>query len=311
MQRLVTKKLYEWKDSAFRKPLILRGVRQVGKTWLMMDFAKKAFPDKFLYLNFDSDERLGELFSQTKDPDEILKTLSFIFGKNIEDGSLLILDEIQACPDVIHSLKYFQEKRPGLYVLSAGSLLGLSLAKPRSYPVGKVEFLDIEPMTFKEFLMADSETVGLANFLDECGEIKQIPDIIFDSMVEALKKYEIIGGMPEPVSAWCLNTNISEVRKIQQDILTTYIEDVRSHASSVDAPKILRIWQTLPQILSREQKRFQYSIIEPRSNARKYGDALQWLIDSRLVRVVHRINGFGVPISVSPIRPCCPSVPCP
>lgn len=145
--------------------------------------------------------------------------------------------------------------------------------------------------------MADNETVGLANFLDECGEIKQIPDIIFDSMVEALKKYEIIGGMPEPVSAWCLNTNISEVRKIQQDILTTYIEDVRSHASSVDAPKILRIWQTLPQILSREQKRFQYSIIEPRSNARKYGDALQWLIDSRLVRVVHRINGFGVPIS--------------
>lgn len=143
MQRLVTKKLYEWKDSAFRKPLILRGVRQVGKTWLMMDFAKKTFPDKFLYLNFDSDERLGELFSQTKDPDEILKTLSFIFGKNIEDGSLLILDEIQACPDAIHSLKYFQEKRPGLYVLSAGSLLGLSLAKPRSYPVGKVEFLDI------------------------------------------------------------------------------------------------------------------------------------------------------------------------
>ena len=181
--------------------------------------------------------------------------------------------------------------------MSAGSLVGLSLAKPRSYPVGKVEFLDIEPMTFKEFLMADNETVGLANFLDECGEIKQIPDIIFDSMVEALKKYEIIGGMPEPVSAWCLNTNISEVRKIQQDILTTYIEDVRSHATSVDAPKILRIWQTLPQILSREQKRFQYSIIEPRSNARKYGDALQWLIDSRLVRVVHRINGFGVPIS--------------
>ena len=297
MQRLVTKKLYEWKDSAFRKPLILRGVRQVGKTWLMMDFAQKAFPDKFLYLNFDSDERLGKLFSQTKDPDEILKTLSFIFGKNIEDGSLLILDEIQACPDAIHSLKYFKEKRPGLYVLSAGSLLGLSLAKPRSYPVGKVEFLDIEPMTFKEFLMADSETVGLANFLNEYSEIKQIPDIIFDSMVEALKKYEIVGGMPEPVSAWCLNTNISEVRKIQQDILTTYIEDVRSHASSVDAPKILRIWQTLPQILSREQKRFQYSIIEPRSNARKYGDALQWLIDSRLVRVVHRINGFGVPIS--------------
>mgnify|MGYP001233498214 CR=1 FL=1 len=297
MQRTVMQKLFEWKNSAFRKPLILRGVRQVGKTWIMQNFAQEAFAERYLYINFDSDEQLGSLFAQTKDPDKILRVLSFTYGKTIEDGWLLILDEIQNCPDAIHSLKYFQEKRPGVFVLAAGSLLGLSLAKPRSYPVGKVEFLDIEPMSFKEFLLARPESVGLAQFLDHWDELEAVPDVIFDPMIESLKMYEIVGGMPEAVSAWCLQSDITQVRKIQQDILYTYIEDIRSHASSFDAPKILRIWQTLPQILSREQKRFQYSLVEPRSNARKYGDALQWLIDAKLVRPVHRINGFGLPLS--------------
>ena len=297
MRRSVSEKLHQWKDSTFRKPLILRGVRQVGKTWLALDFAEKSFPGKFTYLNFDSDPQFCSLFSQTRDPDIILQTLSFSLGKTINSGELLILDEIQACPEAIHALKYFKEKRPDIYVIAAGSLLGLALAHPESYPVGKVEFLDVEPMTFKEFLLAHPKTAGLASFLDQCNQISPIPDIIFDALSDALKQYEIIGGMPEAVSAWCQSSDIAATRKIQSDIIQTYIEDIRSHASSFEAPKILKIWQTLPQILSREQKRFQYSLVEPRSNARKYGNALQWLIDAKLVRPVYRIDGFGVPLS--------------
>lgn len=297
MRRLVSRKLYEWKESPYRKPLLLRGVRQVGKTWLMLDFAKSAFPDRFTYINFDSDPQYGSVFRESRDPDIIIKTLAFSLGHVIQTGDLIILDEIQACPEAIHALKYFKEKRPDIYVMAAGSLLGLALAHPQSYPVGKVEFLDIEPMNFKEFLLARPETSGLGAFLQEWDRIEPIPELLFNSMLEALKQYEIIGGMPEVVGAWCLNSDITASRKIQADIIDTYIEDIRSHASNFEAPKILKIWQSLPQILSREQKRFQYSLVEPRSNARKYGDALQWLIDARLIRAVHRIKGFGVPLS--------------
>ena len=296
MQRTAMQKLVRWKDAPDRKPLIIRGVRQVGKTWLMKTFAEKYFAGRSHYFNFDMDPGLCGFFEQSIDPARILESLQFKTGRKIEPDSLLMFDEAQACPESIHALKYFCELRPDLRVLLAGSLLGLSLARPKSYPVGKVDFMTLEPMSFTEFLLAQKET-GLVDLLRSWKSLEPIPEIFFDTLCAKIKHYELVGGMPEPMAAWCLNQNLEASRAAQSRILEAYLADIESHAAALEIPKIKRIWQSLPQQLSRENNQFRYSVVEARSNARKYGDALQWLMDARITRGVHRVKGLGIPLS--------------
>ena len=296
MQRNAMHNLVAWKDADDRKPLIIQGVRQVGKTWLMTNFAKQCFPNRSHYFNFDMDPDLCGLFASSRSPDVILEALAFRSGKRITEGSLIIFDEAQACPEAIHALKYFCELRSDLRILLAGSLLGLSLARPKSYPVGKVDFMTLEPLTFTEFLLAQDEH-GLVEYLQSRNSFDPIPDLFFNRLCVKFKHYELVGGMPEPACAWCLKQNLEAARAAQTRILTAYINDIESHARSLEYPKIKRIWQSLPQQLSRENKQFRYSIVEERGNARKYGDALQWLMDSRITRAVHRVKGLGIPLS--------------
>lgn len=296
VKRTAIEKLIRWKDAPDRKPLIIQGVRQVGKTWLMTRFAEEFFSGRFHYYNFDMDADLCQLFEASHSPQVILEALSFRSGKRIEPESLLIFDEAQSCPEVIHSLKYFCELRPDLRILVAGSLLGLSLARPRSYPVGKVDFMTLEPLSFSEFLMAQQEN-GLVEFLKSWALLEAVPDIFAKPLEAKLRQYELVGGMPEPAAAWCVDQNLQAAQAAQNRILTAYLQDVESHANALDYPKIKRVWQSLPRQLSRQNNQFRYSIVEARSNARKYGDALQWLIDARIARPVHRVNGLGIPLS--------------
>ncbi len=296
MHRTAMDKLEAWKLSSHRKPLIIRGVRQVGKTWLMTQFAQKHFEGHYHYLNFDMDPALCTLFNTSRSPKSILEALAYRSGRPVVPGDLIIFDEAQACPEAIHALKYFCEFRRDLFVLLAGSLLGLQLARPQSYPVGKVDFLTLEPMTFSEFLLAQGES-GLVDALRESSEFEPFPEYLFEPLSTKLLHYQTVGGMPEAVGAWCEKQDLALARQVQQSVIEAYRQDVFSHASAIDAPKIQKVWQSLPRQLSRENNRFKFSEVEPRSNARKYGDALQWLVDARMVRCVHRVSCPGIPLS--------------
>lgn len=296
MHRTAMDKLEAWKLSSHRKPLIIRGVRQVGKTWLMTRFAQKHFEGHYHYLNFDMDPALCKLFNTSRSPKSILEALAYRSGRPVAPGDLIIFDEAQACPEAIHALKYFCEFRSDLFVLLAGSLLGLQLAHPQSYPVGKVDFLTLEPMTFSEFLLAQGES-GLVDALRESSEFEPFPEYLFEPLSTKLLHYQTVGGMPEAVGAWCEKQDLALARQVQQSVIEAYRQDVFSHASAIGAPKIQKIWQSLPRQLSRENNRFKFSEVEPRSNARKYGDALQWLVDARMARCVHRVSCPGIPLS--------------
>ena len=219
MERFILKKLIEWKESKYRKPLILKGARQVGKTYILKMFGKENYKD-VAYFNFDHDENLYNLFENTKDPKRIIEQLVFLHGKAIEpEKTLIIFDEIQECPNALNSLKYFQEEANEYHIVCAGSLLGIRLSHT-SFPVGKVEFLNMYPMTFKEFLLAD-KCENLVEYMDSINEINQIPDIFYNQLEEKLKAYFIIGGMPEVVSAWVNEKDIEFVNNIQKKYLTS------------------------------------------------------------------------------------------
>lgn len=300
MKRTATETLEAWKVSTHRKPLIIQGVRQVGKTWLMKDFARQHFKGRYHYFNFDMVENLRSAFDGSRNPEEILDALAYSSGRPINPGDLIIFDEAQACPEAIHALKYFCEMRSDLFVLLAGSLLGLQLARPKSYPVGKVDFLTLEPMSFEEFLMAQGD-YGLVDCLKNWDKFEPIPELLFAPLSEKLRQYQIVGGMPEAVSAWCEDKNMPLARQVQSSITTAYDLDILKHTENgLDIPKIRKIWSTLSAQLSRENretKRFQFSQVEPRATARKYSDALQWLIDARMVRCVHRASMPGIPLT--------------
>lgn len=296
MKRTAMVQLERWKESEDRKPLIIQGVRQVGKTWLMKHFADTHFANRHHYLNFDDNPALCELFQSSRTPDVILEALAHRSPRPVEKGDLLIFDEVQACPDAIHALKYFCELRPDLYILTAGSLLGVQLARPKSFPVGKVDFMTLDPLSFTEFLIAQNEE-HLVNYMRSRTTFDPLPELFTEPLIAKYRHYLSVGGMPEAASAWCLHQNMSSTRAAQKRILEAYALDVQSHADAIDIPKITRIWKSVPAQLSRENNQFRYSVVEERTNARKYGDALRWLIDARMLRVLHRLNGVGLPLS--------------
>lgn len=296
MERFILKELVEWKNSKYRKPLILKGVRQVGKTWILKEFGKKYYKN-VAYFNFDENLEYKQFFETTKDVKRILQNLSLISGEKIEaEKTLIIFDEIQDCPDVINSLKYFYENTPEYHVACAGSLLGITLAKPSSFPVGKVDFLNIYPMNFLEFLLANGDK-NLKLFMDSVDEIENIPIAFFNPLYEKLKMYFITGGMPEPVYMWTQERSTELMLKSLNNIIEAYEKDFAKHPNIREFPKISMIWKSIPSQLSRENKKFIYKVVKEGARAREYEDALGWLVNADLVSKVYRSTAPKIPIS--------------
>lgn len=296
MERFILNNLIEWKNSKYRKPLILKGVRQVGKTWILKEFGKNYYKN-FVYFNFDENIEYLQFFQTTKDPRRILQNLMLISGEKIEaENTLVIFDEIQDAPEVINSLKYFYENIPEIHIACAGSLLGIALAKPSSFPVGKVDFLSINPMTFSEFLIANGDQ-NLKSYLDSVDSIENIPDAFFNPLCEKLKMYYLTGGMPEAVYIWTHERNTELMLKSLNNIIEAYEKDFAKHPNIKEFPKISMIWKSIPSQLSRENKKFIYKVVKEGARAREYEDALQWLVDANLVNKIYRSSAPKLPLS--------------
>lgn len=296
MRRFAIEKLIAWKNSNQRKPLILKGVRQVGKTWLLKEFGKQQY-ENTAYFNFDENSELKQYFETTKDVKRILENLAVVHGRPIFPGkSLIIFDEIQECNAALNALKYFCENAPEYHVACAGSLLGIRVSTPASFPVGKVEFLTVHPMTFTEFLWASSEE-KLVQFIDRIDTLEPIPDIFFNPLREKLKMYFITGGMPEAVRALTGDADVAEVQKVLRDILNAYELDFSKHAPAKDMAKLGAIWSSIPSQLSRENKKFIYRAVKSGARAREYEDALTWLCDAGLVYKIYRNTKPALPVA--------------
>jgi len=296
LERLIFKKLAEWKGSKHRKPLILRGVRQVGKTWILREFGARHY-DNVAYFNFDESEEYKQYFETTKDVDRRMQNLMMVGGRNIRPHeTLIIFDEIQECSKALNTLKYFCENAPEYHVACAGSLLGVALSKPASFPVGKVDFLDVTPMTFTEFLMANGDG-NLAEYLNAINDMAPVPDAFFNPLYEKLKMYFVTGGMPESVRSWTEDRDVDLVQRTLSNILGAYERDFAKHAEKKDFPKLSLIWKSIPSQLSRENKKFIYKVVKEGARAREYEDALQWLCDAALVGKIYRSAAPGLPIS--------------
>lgn len=293
MERKILNDLCKWKDSKRRKPLVLRGARQVGKTWVLQEFGKRYFSD-YLYINFERQEEFKQFFQLTKDVHRILQNLSMASGKKITKDTLIIFDEIQACGEALNTLKYFCEDAPEYYVASAGSLLGLKLSQ--GFPVGKVDFLEMSAMSFEEFLLANGDK-NLLTYINGIQDISAIPDAFFNPLVEKLKMYFITGGMPEAVSVWTENRDISAADNVLADILLSYESDFGKHADKYDVYKIGLVWESLPSQLAKENKKFLYSVVKVGARAREYENAVNWLAAADMVRKVFRISKPGLPLS--------------
>lgn len=296
MERFILNKLLDWKISPYRKPLILKGVRQVGKTWALKEFGRRYY-ENTAYFNFDENEEYKQFFETTKDVDRILQNLMLASGQRIlPEKTLIIFDEVQDCPNVINSMKYFCENAPQYHIACAGSLLGITLSKPSAFPVGKVNFMQIDPMTFQEFLIANGDK-NLAEYLDGVNTLELIPDAFFNPLYEKLKMYYVTGGMPEPVLMWTENRDVTAMQSALSDIISAYERDFAKHPNISEFPKISMIWRSLPSQLARENKKFLYKVVKEGARAREYEDALQWLVDARLVYKIYRSSAPGLPLA--------------
>ncbi|HOV10979.1 MAG TPA: AAA family ATPase [Bacteroidales bacterium] len=295
IERDALKKLTQWKENINRKPLILQGARQVGKTWLLKEFGKRAF-DHVAYFNFDTQPALKEFFTNTKEPHQIIKLLSFLNQQPIKPNeTLIVFDEIQECYEALNSLKYFCEDAPEYFVACAGSLLGVAMNKGATFPVGKVDFLTIHPLSFNEYLSVSDN--NLLAYLESVNSVEAIPEIFFDSLVKRLKEYFITGGMPEAIVSIAEQSDVSLTQTVLQNILNSYTLDFSKHVASKDIQKIHYIWSSLPSQLSRENKKFLFQTVKNGARAREYEDALQWLISAGLVYKIYRSAKPSLPIS--------------
>jgi len=294
MYRTAINQLKIWKEDDGRKPLVVRGARQVGKTWLLKEFARTCFKNA-LYVNFEDDTQLQTLFIEDFNLERIINVLQIYTGEDVYPGdTLIILDEVQAAERGITSLKYFCEKAPELHVIAAGSLLGISMPKKSSFPVGKVDFLDLNPMTFSEFLIAMGET-KLIDLLR--GKNWSSISIFKVRLTELLKTYYYVGGMPEVVSAYIQEKDWKRVRKIQKSILLAYEADFSKHAPGNVLPRIRMVWQSLAAQLAKENKKFIYGSLRPGARAKDFELAIQWLADAGLVSKTCRVCKPELPLT--------------
>lgn len=294
MKRKLYNKLLLWKESASRKPLLLLGARQVGKTWLMKEFGRNEY-ENVVYINCDDEPLMRNLFTADYDISRLILSFQAISGETIKEGStLIILDELQEAPRGIHSLKYFNENAPGYHIMAAGSLLGVTLAGPESFPVGKVDMLHLYPMDFEEFVDASGET--------KLSELVKMHDSLLteafaQKLTELLRQYMYVGGMPEIVKSFIDNKNLGEVRRLQSDIIEAYRRDISKHASKQESVRIGQVLSSLPSQLSKENKRFVYGVAKPGGRAAEFEMAIQWLIDAGLVYKVSRVKKVAIPLN--------------
>lgn len=293
MKREALKQLYKWKENPDRKPLIIRGARQVGKTWLMKEFASEAYP-QYAYINFEDNEIAKNIFQKDFDIERILLALQLVTNITITTDTLIIFDEIQEAPRGITSLKYFQEKAPQYHVIAAGSLLGVAMHKNESFPVGKVDFMDLYPLSFLEYL----DALGEQNFVKLLLQKDWEMTVLFHSKLqEYLRQYFYIGGMPEVVLSFITNKDFSKVRQLQQNILESYDRDFSKHAPITDVPRIRMVWKSIPSQLSKENRKFIYGSLKEGARAKDFELAIEWLKDAGLIYKVNRTKKGELPLT--------------
>lgn len=292
MRRALYQNLLEWKSSQRRKPLLLQGARQVGKTWLINEFGKQEYKE-YIYLNFEQTPNLKTLFAEELSPQKIIENIGLLFGKKINFKDILIcFDEIQNCQEALTSLKYFQEYAPEYHLIAAGSLLGVSLGKTTSFPVGKVNFLTLYPLSFAEYL----DAVGEKNLVEKCSNLQTLPEALHKKLIELLKMYFFLGGMPEVVADYIQHQDIDASRQIQNDILNAYQRDFSKYSSPSQALKVTEIWQSIPFQLAKENKKFTYKDVKKNSRASTYEQSIDWLQNAGLIHIVPQIRAAKLPI---------------
>jgi len=295
MKRFIEEKLIDWKNRDNRKPLLINGIRQVGKTWSIKKFGENHFDD-FLYVNFDLEPDYSDIFKRSKDPKKILFELSILFEKTINpESTLIFFDEIQGCNEALNALKYFCEAADDYYIIGAGSYLGITLSRGASFPVGKVEMIELKPMTYKEFLIASGQNL-LVDFIESIDRIEPISEPIFNKLNDYLREYYLVGGMPEAVKTWADTRDFKQLENIQENIINAYFRDFSKYPPSNMIPKIIAIWDSIVSQLSRENRKFKYSEIKKSARAREYENALEWLIAGNYLSKVTMVEKFQLPL---------------
>lgn len=295
MERTAFHALKEWKAQPNRKPLVLKGARQVGKTWLMKAFGQRCYADT-VYFNFDEDRALGPLFEANKEPHRIIELLSLIAGRKIVPGeTLVVFDEIQECPDALNALKYFKERANEYHIVAAGSLLGTLLAQPKSYPVGMVNLLDLAPLTFDEFLAATNPM--LFDYFKAITPGQTIEEIFHERLLEAYHFYLIIGGMPECVASWTQERDPARVRQIQRELLAVYENDFSKHNGRVNSARLLMVFRSIVSQLAKPNEKFMYGVVREGARARDFEEAIEWLVSAGLLLRVHNVSKVEHPLA--------------
>ena len=295
MKRNAIQSMINWKNDEERKPLILRGARQVGKTWLMKEFGKSCYKN-YVYFNFDEEDDLKSIFEMNKNPQRIIELLSMINGKKILPGeTLIIFDEIQECPKALNALKYFKENANEYHVIAAGSLLGTLLAKPKSYPVGMVNLLDITPLTFEEYLEATDPL--LFSFYDGIQKEQSIEEIFHNRLLEAYNNYLIIGGMPECVASWIKHKDPAKVAQIQRELIEIYENDFSKHNGKVNSGRILMVFRSIVAQLAKPNEKFMYGAVREGARARDFEEAIEWLVSAGMLLRVCNVSQMESPLA--------------
>ncbi len=288
-------KLVAWKSSDERKPMVLKGARQVGKTWLMKEFGRNYYKS-FVYFNFDEEDELKSIFETNKNPQRIIELLSMIAGEKIyPEDTLIIFDEVQECPEALNALKYFKEKANEYHVIAAGSLLGTLLAKPKSYPVGMVNLLDIFPLTFEEFLEATD--APLFAYYEDIHKEQQIEEIFHNRLLEAYNNYLIIGGMPECVSSWLKHKDPAKIAQIQRELIEVYENDFSKHNGKVNSGRILMVFRSIVTQLAKSNEKFMYGAVKEGARARDFEEAIEWLVSAGMLNRIYNVSKLEHPLS--------------
>lgn len=295
LQRIAIYDLKKWKESPERKPLIIRGARQVGKTWLMKEFGQSCY-DNYVYFNFDEEDELKSVFEVNKNPQRIIELLSMIAGEKIAPGkTLVIFDEVQECPEALNTLKYFKEKANEYHVIAAGSLLGTLLAHPKSYPVGMVNLLDLYPLTFDEFLEATEP--ALFSYYNSIQKGQSIEEIFHNRLLESYNNYLIIGGMPECVASWINYRDPASVSRIQRELIEIYENDFSKHNGKVNSGRILMVFRSIVSQLAKSNEKFIYGAVRQGARARDFEEAIEWLVSAGMLNRIYNVSKMEHPLS--------------
>ena len=295
MKRNAIEALLKWKNDEERKPMVLKGARQVGKTWLMKEFGRSHY-DNYVYFNFDEEDELQSIFATNKNPKRIIELLSLVAGEKILPGTtLVIFDEIQECPSALNALKYFKEKANEYHVIAAGSLLGTLLAQPKSYPVGMVNLLDIHPLTFDEFLDATDE--ALYAYYQSRTKGQTFEDIFHNRLMEAYNNYLIIGGMPECVASWVKHKDPARITQIQKELVQIYENDFSKHNGKVNSGRILQVFRSIVTQLAKPNEKFMYGAVREGGRARDFEEAIEWLVSAGMLNRVYNLSKLEHPLS--------------